>query len=408
MTESSTRHPGRVGVDGARAATAAMFAAHGAVAGSYASRLPWIADHVGATPGGLGLAMLFSAVGAMTAMTFAGPLVQRRPVRRTGPVLLGLFGASLVLPALAPTLPALCLAILCYGAAAGSADVVINAQGVAVERAAGRSMMSGLHGMWSLGGLLGSGAGALAAYADVGAPTHFAVTAVVVAAVTAVAARRLPDTAATAATADDAGTAGSAGAPRFALPSLTVLPIALVGFVAIFVEVAGSGWAALYLADVTHAAPAVAAAAFSVFAATMATARLLGDRVVDRYGPVAGVRAGGVAAAVGAVLVAVARTPWPAIVGFGLIGIGVAVVVPLAFAAAGNAGPHPGQQIAGVATIAYGAGMAAPAAIGAIAAVSSLPTAFMVTAGAACLLVFGAHTLRRRAVTDHHVGGAPG
>ncbi len=388
MTESSTRHTGRVG--GARAAAAVMFAAHGAIAGSYASRLPWLADHVDADPGGLGLAMLFSAVGAMTAMTFIGPLVHRHPARRAVPILLGLFGASLVLPALAPTLPTLCLAILCYGAAAGAADVAINAQGVAVERAAGRSMMSGLHGMWSVGGLLGSGAGALSAYADIGAPAHFALTAVVVTAVTAVAGRRLVDNIGTASEG-----APAVGAPRFALPSRPVMLIALVGFVAIFVEVAGSGWAAIYLADVTHAAPAVAAAAFSVFSATMATARLLGDRVVDRYGPVAGVRAGGAAAAVGALLVAVARTPWPAIAGFGLIGIGVAVAVPLAFAAAGNAGPNPEQQIAGVATIAYGAGMAAPAAIGAIAAVSSLPIAFMVTAGAACLLVAGAPALRR-------------
>ena len=128
----------------------------------------------------------------------------------------------------------------------------------------------------------------------------------------------------------------------------------------------------------------------------MAVARLAGDRVVDRFGPVWTVRVGGLLATVGALTVAVSRVPWLAIAGFALIGLGVAVVVPLAFTAAGNAGPHPGQQIAGVATIAYGAGLVAPASIGGIAQVSSLSISFGVVAVLAALVVVGAPMLRRR------------
>ena len=94
---------------------------------------------------------------------------------------------------------------------------------------------------------------------------------------------------------------------------------------------------------------------------------------------------------------AIARAPALAIAGFALIGVGVAVVVPLAFTAAGNAGPRPGQQIAGVATIAYGAGLIAPATIGGIARLFSFPASFGVVACLAALVAIGAPALRRRA-----------
>jgi hypothetical protein len=291
---------------------------------------------------------------------------------------------AVIVPALAPNVPALCAAMLLYGAAAGAADVAMNAQGVAVEQAAGRSIMSGLHGMWSLGGLIGSGVGALAAHADVAAPLHFVLVGTALAIASVAVSPGLLDVAPT----------GDEG-PAFALPPRSVILIALVGFAAVFAEVASSDWAAVYLTDVADAGPAVAAMAFSGFAATMATVRLIGDKVVDRFGPVRTVQAGGVAATAGALVVAFARTPGLAIAGFALIGVGVAVVVPLAFTAAGNAGPRPGQQIAGVATIAYGAGMAAPASIGGIAQVTSLSTAFYVVAALSALLILGAPTLRR-------------
>jgi hypothetical protein len=109
------------------------------------------------------------------------------------------------------------------------------------------------------------------------------------------------------------------------------------------------------------------------------------------------VRLGGIAGTAGAVMVVAARTPALAITGFALIGIGMAVVVPLAFTAAGNAGPRPAQQLAGVATIAYGAGLIAPASIGGVAHVTSLSTAFLVVAALAAMVILGAGRLRRAA-----------
>jgi len=371
-------------VRSARRAVALTFAAHGAVVGTFATRIPWLADHLHTDPGGLGIALLFVAVGAMAAMPFAGLITHRLDLRAATRLLMVLWCASLVLPAFAPNLPLFAASLFVYGATSGLADVAMNAQGVAVEQRAGRSIMSGLHGMWSGGGLAASGIGVLAAAAGISAPIHFVAVAIGLSALAIVVSGRLLPV-----------PAPEEKAPAFALPPRPVILIALVAFAAVFAEGASADWAALYLTDVTRASPGVAAAAYSGFAATMAVSRLVGDRVVDRLGPVLTVRLGGIAGTAGAALVVVARTPALAITGFALIGIGMAVVVPLAFTAAGNAGPRPAQQLAGVATIAYGAGLIAPASIGGVAHVTSLSTAFVVVAALAAMVILGAGRLRR-------------
>jgi MFS family permease len=153
-------------------------------------------------------------------------------------------------------------------------------------------------------------------------------------------------------------------------------------------------WSAVYLRDVAGASPGVAAASYTAFACTMAVSRLVGDLVVRRFGPVRTVRAGGLLATVGGVLVATAFTRVTAIAGFALIGVGIAVVVPLCFAAAGRSGPNPSQAIAGVATVTYASGLVAPAAIGAIAEASSLQTSFGLVTVLAAGLAVGAGVLR--------------
>ncbi|GGN40548.1 hypothetical protein GCM10012285_18790 [Streptomyces kronopolitis] len=145
----------------------------------------------------------------------------------------------------------------------------------------------------------------------------------------------------------------------------------------------------------------MAAASTTAFACTMAAARLVGDRVVARFGPVRTVRAGGVLASAGGLLIVAAGHPALALGGFGLLGLGIAVVVPLAFAAAGRSGPAPGQAIAGVATLTYTSGLIAPSAIGGIAQATSLTMSFVLVTALACGLVPGARVLRvpRRAAS---------
>jgi MFS family permease len=354
-----------------RYAVAAVFCVHGSVTGSFATRVPWIQDHAGVSAGQLGLALAFPALGAALMMPLAARVSHRFGTRRALRGLLALWTLSLILPSFAPGLLTLCAALLIYGGTAGMADVAMNALGVEVEHRLKKSIMSGLHGLWSVGALLGSAVGTVAAHADLSAQIHHTIAAVVLTVVGAVVCQFVlnihPE--------DD-----EEPPARFALPPKSALLIGAVGFCAVFAEGASLDWSAVYLRDILDSSAGVAAGATTGFALTMAIARITGDAVVDRFGAVRTVRWSGVIATLGGLLVVLAPNAILAMAGFGLIGIGIAVAVPLAFAAAGRTGPNPSQAIAGV---------VAPSIIGGIAQASNLTMSFIVvTALAAGLAVF--------------------
>ncbi|MFM9367554.1 MFS transporter [Streptomyces sp. Da 82-17] len=371
----------------ARLAVAGVFCVHGSVTGSFATRVPWIQEHAGVSAGQLGLALAFPAIGASVAMPLAGAVSHRFGARTALRGLLALWTLSLVLPSLAPNLLTLCAALFVYGATSGMSDVAMNALGVEVENRLGRSIMSGLHGMWSTGALLGSAAGTLAAHLGADARLHHALAAAVLTLLGLCFCQGVLDL---------RPTPDEEAPPRFALPPRSAVLIGLVGFCAVFAEGASLDWSAVYLRDELETSAGLAAACTTAFALTMAVARIAGDRIVDRFGAVRTVRAGGVLATVGGALVVTSAHPAQAMAGFGCLGLGIAAVVPLAFAAAGRSGDNPSLAIAGVATITYTSGLIAPSAIGAIADATSLVVSFgLVTALAFGLVVF-AGVLRER------------
>lgn len=369
----------------ARRATAVVFAVHGCVTGSFAARLPWIASHVGLGVGQLGVALLMPGIGAMLAMPFSGRLAHNHPFRPLVAVTIVAWCASLVLPVLATSLLELCGALLVFGAAAGLADMAMNAQGVLVEKAIGRSVMSSFHGFWSVGVLTGSAISAVAARAGVDARQQFVVVAIVLGAIGASAARAMLDDP----VADEAD-----APPRFALPTRPILLIGLVGLCAVFGEQAGTDWSALFIRRELGGSASIAALAVSAFAVTMAGARLAGDHMIRRLGPVQTVRLSSACAVVGALAIVAAPGLAVGLCGFALLGTGVALVVPLVFAAAGRAGPHPARSIAGVAGISYGSGLVAPGVIGGLASASSLKTSFGVVALLVAVMGLAAGVLR--------------
>ncbi|MFG2308351.1 MFS transporter [Streptomyces sp. NPDC048566] len=369
----------------ARYAVAAVFAVHGAVTGSFATRVPWIQDHASVGAGALGFALAFTAFGASCSMPLAGRVTHRFGSRTALRGLLALWTMALVLPSVAPGLFTLCLAMFVYGATAGMSDVAMNALGVEVERRLDRSIMSGLHGMWSAGALTGSAAGTLAAHLGSDARVHHALAAAVLTVLGLVACRWVLDL---------QPTEGEEPPPRFALPPRSALLIGAVGFCAVFAEGASLDWSAVYLRDRMNSSAGLAAATTTGFMLTMAVARLVGDTVVNRFGAVRTVRAGGVLATLGGLLIVVADRPAPAMAGFALLGLGIAVVVPLCFAAAGHSGPNPSQAIAGVATITYTSGLIAPSLIGSVAQATSLVVSFTLVTALACGLTVLAGVLR--------------
>ncbi|MEV5175835.1 MFS transporter [Streptomyces flaveolus] len=369
----------------ARYAVAAVFAVHGAVTGSFATRVPWVQDHTSLGAGQLGFALAFTALGASCAMPLAGGITHRFGSRTALRGLLALWTLSLILPSIAPNLVTLCLAMFVYGASAGMADVAMNALGVEVERRLHKSIMSGLHGMWSAGALIGSAAGTLAAHLGADARVHFALASAVLTVLGLVACTWVLDLQ----PAED-----EEPPPRFALPPRSALLIGAVGFCAVFAEGASLDWSAVFLRDRLDSSAGLAAASTTGFMLTMAVARIAGDAVVNRFGAVRTVRAGGVLAVLGGLLIVLAGHPAVAMAGFALMGLGIAVVVPLCFAAAGHAGPNPSQAIAGVATITYTSGLVAPSLIGGVAQATSLMVSFVVVTVLACGLAAFAGVLR--------------
>ncbi|HEY0620422.1 MAG TPA: MFS transporter [Kribbella sp.] len=371
----------------ARIAVATIFCVHGAVTGSFATRVPWIQEHAGVSAGQLGLALAFPAIGASLFMPLAARVTHRFGTRAAQRVLIALWTLALVLPSLASNLLLLCAALFVYGATAGMADVAMNALGVEIEHRLQKSIMSGLHGLWSVGALIGSGIGTIAAHLDISAQVHHAAMALVLTVLGVLASQYVLNLH----PAED-----EEAPPRFALPPKSALLIGAIGFCAVFAEGASLDWSAVYLRDILTSSPGVAAGATTGFALTMAVARIAGDAIVNRWGPVRTVRVSGVVATLGGLLVVLAPNPPIAMIGFGLLGLGIAVVVPLAFAAAGHSGPNKSQAIAGVATVTYASGLVAPSIIGGIAQASNLTVSFIVVTVLTCGLAAFAPVLRTR------------
>jgi fucose permease len=237
-----------------------------------------------------------------------------------------------------------------------------------------------------VGVLVGSAVSALASHAGIDTRVQFAVEALVLATVGAAVAQLLIE---------DPTTTNAPAPPHFALPTRPVLLIGLVGLCAVFGEQAGTDWSAFYIRNELGGSASVAALAVSAFAVAMATVRLMGDRVIRRLGPVRTVRISGACAFVGAVAVVLAPGLAVGLLGFALLGIGLAVVVPLVFAAAGRVGAHPARSIAGVAVVAYASGLVAPGVIGGIASASSLTTSFCLVAALVGIIALAAGVLRR-------------
>ncbi|AQZ65910.1 putative transport protein [[Actinomadura] parvosata subsp. kistnae] len=369
-------------------AIALVFAVHGAVAGTVSTRMPWVQEHLALDPGTLGMALLCPPIGAFIGMPMAARVAHRFGSRAATRVLIGLWCAILVLPPLAPSPVWFGAALLLFGFGAGMSDITMNAHAVVLERRLGRSIMSGLHGMWAVGSLAGGGVGTLAAQAGIDARIHIGLVAAVLLTVSAAAGRGLLRD-------DRSDTPADVPAPRrFALPSRAILPLGLVGFCAVFAEGAGANWAAVYLTHVTDAGPGLAAAGYTVLMLCMAGMRLAGDRFIRLLGPVTAVRAGGLVAVLGGVLVVTARTPALGIAGFALLGLGLAVVMPLVLTAAGNAGRTASEGVTGVATITYLSGMVAPPVTGWLADGLSYPAAFTAITGVVVVMVLLSRVVR--------------
>lgn len=383
---SGSRSAGRERLGAATRATRLIFLVSGVGMASWAPMVPYAKARLGLDDADLGLVLLAFGGGSMLSMPLVGLLTHRYGNRKVISVAGLLMCVAIPLLAIVPNVLTLTLALLYFGAMLGAVDVAMNAHAVEVERRDGRALMSGFHGLFSIGGL--AGAAIMSALLALGLPLWIGALAISLLLALIVLSQRsnlLPSV-------DDA--AERAGV--FRLPRGQVLLLGVLCFVSFLAEGSMLDWSAVLLRDFRGFSAASAGIGYACFSVAMAAGRLAGDRVVGRLGPVWAVRVGASTAAAGFLLAAMA--PWPPIslFGFVLIGLGASNIVPVMFSAAGRLpGNPPAISIAAVTTLGYAGLLSGPALIGFLAHASNLPVALAVVAGMLVLVAASARIVRR-------------
>lgn len=350
-------------------ATRVIFLIAGIGMATWAPLVPYAKARAGIEEGALGLLLLCLGAGSLFTMPLAGALAAKFGCRIMTVVCAVVMCAALPVLATGSSFPVLAAALLVFGGGVGALDVVMNIQAVIVERASGKTMMSGFHGMFSLGGMVG--AAGVTALLGLGASTLVAALVVIaLVAFSLVASVR-----------DLLPYGSRSEGPLFAVPKGVVLFLGALCFVVFLTEGALLDWSAVFLIKVHDMPVAQAGLGYAAFSLTMTVGRLTGDAIVRWLGPVKILVLGGLCAAAG---VAVA-TFWPsavmAVVGYALVGVGCSNIAPVLFSAVGRQNTMPENvAVPAITTMGYAGILMGPAAIGFIAHAASLPVAFAIIA----------------------------
>jgi MFS family permease len=343
----------------------AVFFLNGLTLSTYIVRIPTTKVVYHLTDGQLGALGVMFAVAALASMQAVGVLVARvgsRPVLRVSlvvmPVLLALIGRVHGAAALGAVLAV-------FGAVHGTTDAAMNAHAVAAERRAGRPILNGCHGAWSVSAVLASLITAGLAHAGVSLTVHLTGVAIaLLAGGLALGPHLLP-----------------ASVDRHHGPHLvrervdwragwsrTTVALGLTGTALMVCEGAVLGWGAVFLHDIRGASLSVAAGTVTAYTAGQTGGRLIGDRLAARYGRGPVFRAGALVAAVGLAIAAASPRPAAAVAGFLVVGLGNSVLLPLTFSAvAQTGGPRTATIVARFTTFTYAGILLGPALIGAVA-----------------------------------------
>ena len=366
-----------------------MFCANGLLFASWTAHIPQFKAHLDLTDGTLGLALLGAPAGSVSAMILSARLLARFGSRRMVQAALLGYCAAGPLVGLTGSLLALFAALYAWGAFQGALDVSMNTQAIAVEQARGRPLMPGLHGWWSIGAFAGAGLGAAGVAIGLSLTSQLLLLGVPALVVAGRLSRwMIPDVGWPAEQngGQRAGQRKGQRAPRrftrrtgqrpprrFTRP---VLMLGAIAFASMLCEGASADWAAVYLRGPLHTSAAVAGLGYAAFSLAMLIVRMSGNRLLARF-PVRVVSPVLAAiAAVGFTAGLLDTHAGTAIAGFGCLGIGMALVIPAVFSAAGRLpGISPGSAIVTVSAFGWTGFVCGPPLIGALASATSLSAA---------------------------------
>ncbi|MET9492834.1 MFS transporter [Nocardia sp. NPDC006630] len=442
----------------ARTALFAVFGLNGMLSALWIVHIPAVTQRAGVSHSALGMLILLMAGCAIAGMQAAGPLADRLGSRTLTATAATILSGALIGPGLATTPATLAIALAAFGFGNGMLDVSMNAQAVHIERAYPRPIMSAFHACFSLGGLLGSLAGAAAQRAHWNIHTTLVLSAALGLTLVAICTPRLlphqpstsPDQAPQTAESrtpeqrfsaqtttgaqdapaetgqqridehDNLGAAGAgsdseapAAPDRKALHDSTeelaaerraatgttrkVLVLGAIAFAVLMAEGVAADWSALQMRDRLGVQVGTAALAYGAFSTTMTAGRLVADRVSGRFGRVAVVRWGTVLGAAGFGVIAVSGWLPLTLVGWALCGVGLSGAVPQVFTAAGNLGSaNAATDMSRVFGLGYVGLLAGPAIIGWLTKLVPLTTAMVVPLVALLLCAWGARVVATR------------
>jgi MFS family permease len=302
----------------ARWAAAGGFATQGLVFISLTTRLPDFSDRWDLSEAELSGLLLMMVLLAGVGSVLAETLARQRDsatLLRTG---LAVIAATVPTMALAPDLPVFIAGMAGYGVALGVVDASTNMQAVALEHRYGRPILPSFHGAWTLGGLIGSAITLATASLPLESTAGLAVVPLVALARPFL--KRVGDP--------------LAAGPRVEVPWRPIILVGIAMVLFYMVDTAAFTWGPTYLDHVFTTPSSLVALATFPYLLASGTMRLAGDAVVARFGPVRVLRVGALVACAGLAIVVFAPT-WPvAVLGFLVMGAGVAVIAPLSFSAA--------------------------------------------------------------------------
>lgn len=347
-------------------ATRIVFLIAGIGMSTWAPLVPYAKSRLDVSDATLGALLLFLGLGSLLAMPLTGSLVGKQGCKRV--IVCSSLVVMLMLPFMA-TLSSpvtLAIALMLFGASIGVCDVAMNIQAVEVEKAAGRTMMSGFHGFYSVGGI--AGAGLVSAMLWLGlSPLQAVLVIVLLLVLLLLGSQRWLLTERT----------HQEDTPLFVMPRGWVLFLGVLCFILFLTEGAVLDWSALLLTQERHLPTAQAGLGYAVFSVAMSIGRLTGDRVVNRFSNRLVLAGGCLCAALGVLLLISVDNVTVALLSFLLIGFGAANTVPILFSAAGRQTVMPvNMAVSAMTTIGYAGILAGPALIGFVAHGFSLVTAF--------------------------------
>jgi predicted MFS family arabinose efflux permease len=370
-----------------RLATRLAFLVAGFGYACWAPLVPFAKARLGVDDGVFGLLLLCLGIGSIGAMLLTGTLSARLGTRPI--VIVSSLGLSLTLPLLSIGCSPLTLGayLFAFGAFLGSLDVAMNIHAVEVERAAKEPLMSGFHGMFSVGGLLGA-----AVMTFLLSMQFNAVASTVAAAITMVIVM-------TFAWPRFAATVPAQTGHHSAMPRGIVVLLAILTCIVFLVEGAILDWGALLITRANLVSVARSGLGYVVFSIAMTIGRFAGDAIVARVGDYAALFWGSLVAIVGFAILLLVPVAVIAMSGFLLIGFGASNIVPVLFRKAGSQHAMPAAlAIAAVTTVGYAGILVGPAAIGFIAKALGLQTAFWMLAAVMAVVTLSARTVTRESM----------